>query len=425
MKHISNNFFWTVVVVISAICICLVTVIPWHSAKAGIFIQVQAPFAQKQKQFIQGQATALYESVIANKKTEIERILDDAYKERRFNGQVLYAENGNILFKKTYGFADLHRKIPMDDSWRFQLSSTSKPFTAAAIMKLYDEGKIDIDKSVKEYLSDFPFSDNITVKHLLQHRSGLPDYIHLADRNWNKQVTFTNRDLSSFLKNIGAKVKFSAGTKFEYCNTNYAYLALLVEKCSGFTFAYYLKTKIFDPLEMTRTYVYNPAKGRSNETAKGYSFSRRRGYYERPVEFLDGTVGDKGIYSTAEDLYKFDQALLDTNFLSPKSRFLMLTPAEPLCETHDNDYGLGFRIKKDLICGDVRVFHNGWWNGFRSYYIHSPNNERTLIWLNNRSDVTLAPLVNAILIFTDSLDHPEKYHSSESEDERFGDNFGE
>jgi CubicO group peptidase (beta-lactamase class C family) len=409
----------------------MVTIIPWHKARAGIFTKGQMPLAQEQfsqgqfsqRQFMQEQ---LPESIIESKKSEIEKILDNAYNENKFNGQVLYAENGNILFQKTYGFADLRRKTPMDSSWRFQLSSTSKPFTAAAIMKLYDEGKIDIDKPVKEYLPDFPFSSAITVKHLLQHRSGLPDYIHLADKNWDKKTTFTNRNLSPFLKRINAKVKFSAGAKFEYCNTNYAYLALLVEKCSGFTFAYYLNREIFEPLGMTRTYVYNPTKGRSGETVKGYSFSRRRGYYERPVEFLDGTVGDKGIYSTAEDLYKFDQALLDTNFLSEKSRSLMLTPAESLNETHDNDYGLGFRIRKDVASGDVRVFHHGWWNGFRSYYVHSPNNERTLIWLNNRSDVTLAPLINTILVFTDSLDHPEKYHSvTETEEEHYGDNLEE
>jgi CubicO group peptidase (beta-lactamase class C family) len=399
--------------------------------KAEIFMQQQVSLTEEPvhgavQVFTQELTQEQIENIIASKKSRIERILDDAYNENQFNGQVLYAENGNILFEKTYGFADLHRKTPMDNSWRFQLSSTSKPFTAAAIMKLYDEGKIDINKSVKEYLSDFPFSRAVTVKHLLQHRSGLPDYIHLADKNWDKKVTFTNRNLSSFFKKVGARVKFSAGAKFEYCNTNYAYLALLVEKCSGFTFAHYLKTKIFEPLKMTRTYVYNPAKGRLGETVKGYSFSRRRGYYERPVEFLDGTVGDKGIYSNAEDLYKFDQALFDSNFLSSKSRLLMLTPAEALCEAHDNDYGLGFRIRRDIINGDIRVFHHGWWNGFRSYYVHSPNNERTLIWLNNRSDVTLASLIDAILVFTDSLDHPEKYHSIiEIEDEHYGDNADE
>jgi CubicO group peptidase (beta-lactamase class C family) len=386
----------------------MVTIIPWHSAKAGLSAHAQTPD-------IQGQA-----QIDEYKRSEIEKIFDRAYDEKRFNGQVLYAENGQILLQKTYGFADLQKKTKMDNSWRFQLSSTSKPFTATAILKLYEEQKIDIDKPVKHYLPDFPFSDAITVKHLLQHRSGLPDYIHLADKNWDKKTTFTNRDLSPLFKKVQAKVKFAAGAKFDYCNTNYAYLALLVEKYSGFTFAYYLKTKIFDPLGMTRTFVYNHAKGRPAETVKGYSYSRRRGYYERPVEFLDGTVGDKGIYSTAEDLFRFDQALLSDDFLSEKSRSLMLTPAEPLCETHDNDYGLGFRIKRDTVCGDVRVFHNGWWNGFRSYYVHSPKNEKTLIWLNNRSDVTLASLVDSILIFSDSLDHPEKYHLNE---ERFGDNF--
>ncbi|MDR0620001.1 MAG: beta-lactamase family protein [Bacteroidales bacterium] len=407
MKRTSNNFFWVSVFVVSFVCVCMVTIVPWYGAKAGISMQEQTFFTDKY-------------GLIENKKSEIERMLDNAYNENLFNGQVLYAENGNILLKKTYGFADLYRKTPMDSSWRFQLSSTSKPLTAAAIMKLYDEGEIDIDKSVKEYLPDFPFPGNITVKHLLQHRSGLPNYIYIADKNWNKKTPFTNRNLSPFLKRMGAKVKFPAGLKFEYCNTNYAYLALLIEKCSGFTFEYYLKTKIFEPLGMTRTYVYNPTKKRLNETVKGYSFSQRRGYYERYVEFLDGVVGDKGIYSTVDDLYKFDQALFDSNFLSPKSISLMFTPAEPLSEDHDNDYGLGFRIRKDIASGDVSVFHHGWWNGFRSYYVHSPNNERVLIWLNNRSDVTLASLIKAIFTFTDSLDHPEKYRIVESDDEYYG-----
>ncbi len=350
-----------------------------------------------------------------------------------FNGQVLYAENGEILINKTYGYSDLYKKTPIDDTWKFQLSSTSKPITAVAIMKLYDEGKIDIDKSVKHYLPDFPFPNNITVKHLLQHRSGLPDYIKLADKNWDKKHTFTNRNLSPFLKNLNAKVKFLPDAKFEYCNTNYAYLALLVEKCSGFTFEFYVKTKIFDPLKMTNSFVFNPKNGRQSKTVKGYSFSRRRGFYERPIEFIDGTVGDKGIYSTAEDFFRFDQALLDDNFLSKKSKQLMFTPAQPLSPTHNNDYGLGFRITIDSVFADnERVFHNGWWNGFRSFYIHSQKNERTLIWLNNRSDVTLAPTINTILTFADSIDNPEKYKRSTvlpqellPEDEHYGDGDSE
>lgn len=332
------------------------------------------------------------------KAVQIDDLLNQAYRKGTFNGQVLYAENGQILYRQCFGFSNIRsRKDSLCNQSAFQLASLSKPFTAVAVMKLYQNGKIDIYKPVKEYLPDFPFEE-VTVVNLLQHRSGLKNYIYIAEKYWpDKKKALQNKDISPLLARYGKTLDFKPGSRFRYCNTNYAYLALLVETISGQPFARYFNDSIARPLGMENTFLYdhtNPQpEGRKMVT--GFSYSRRTGFYKRYPDYLDGVVGDKGLFSTAEDIFRFDQALYDTSFLADSIRKLMFTPAEPLDSKHDNDYGMGFRIRQDTG-GYQTVFHNGWWKGFRTYFIHDYLSQRTLIWLNNRSDVTINPYIEKI-----------------------------
>ncbi|MCL2682956.1 MAG: beta-lactamase family protein [Bacteroidales bacterium] len=340
-------------------------------------------------------AAKIETAIDSAKYNRIDKILTDAFNQGRFNGHVIYAENGRILYNSTFGYEDLKTKKPLTDTSIFQLASTSKPFTAIAILKLHQKKKLDINQFVIHYLPDFPFK-NITIKHLLQHRSGLPNYMHLSHKNWDYRKPLTNADLTPLLKKTNARLQFNPDSRFQYNNTNYAYLANIIEKVSGQTYHEYMKKQIFEPLGMHNTYVYLHDERHSYNPVKGYDFSRKRGFYERKTDYLDGVAGDKGIFSTANDLFLFDQALHNHKLISKALLQLAFTPTKPFDEKHTRDYGLGFRVKMTDE-GYPIAFHHGWWKGFRTYYIHDYENGRTLIWLNNRSDVTITPLMNEIL----------------------------
>lgn len=327
----------------------------------------------------------------------IDSVLQSAYKKGRFSGQVLYAQDGKIIYNNSFGYNDFRTKDSITSSDRFQLASTSKPFTAVAVMMLQEDGKINIEDPAINYLPDFPFP-NVTVKNLLQHRSGLPNYVHVADQYWDYRKPITNNDITPLLKAHKDKLDFTPGTCFRYCNTNYAYLALIIEKVTGKTFAEVLRERIFSRIGMENSFVYDCNAPVCSNVVKGYSYSSRRGFYERPADYLDGVVGDKGVYSTVEDMFLFDKALYNNNFLSKKSLDLAFSPAVPLDEKHKQDYGIGFRVKKECN-GQEIVYHHGWWKGFRTYFIHDYENHRTLIWLNNRSDVTISPYMSFIMDF--------------------------
>ena len=325
----------------------------------------------------------------------IDQILTNAFNSGLFNGHVIYAEHGRVLYNASFGNEDFKTKQPLTDTSVFQLASTSKPMTAVAILKLHQDKKLDINKPVVFYLPDFPYR-NITIKQLLQHRSGLPNYMNLSHKNWDAGKPLTNADLTPLLKRTKAKLQFTPGSQFRYSNTNYAYLANIVEKASGQAFQNYMREHIFQPLGMDHTYVFEYSKRKTYRAIKGYDFSKRRGFYERRVDYLDGVMGDKGIFATANDLFLFDQALHNNTLLSSDLLHLAFTPVQPFDDEHDRDYGLGFRVKL-TDAGYPIAYHHGWWRGFRTYYIHDYVNHRTLIWLNNRSDVTIAPLMNEIL----------------------------
>lgn len=399
-RYMSKKHF-SVSVLLAVMAVALFTPIPWtivRSGQQGDYVPTENEMEALRIQ---------YERVVDSAKhARIDNLLTHAYERGGFSGQVLLAEKGKVLYNKCFGFSNIraHRDSILPES-TFQLASLSKPFTATAVMLLYQEGKIDLDSSVKVYLPDFPFN-NITVRHLLQHRSGLKNYIYIADKYWpNKKQYLRNTDLSPLLARYGKTLDFKPGTRFKYCNTNYAYLALIVEKVTGQRFAEYFQNSISGPLGMKNTFVFDPQEQMTDKkTVCGYSYSRRTGFYRRYPDYLDGVVGDKGLFSTSYDVFLFDQALYGSDLLADSLVQLMFTPAEELTEKHDNDYGLGFRIRQDTS-GHRIVFHNGWWKGFRTYFIHDYQCERTVVWLNNRSDVTINPYISKIFEIVDSSQH--------------------
>lgn len=297
----------------------------------------------------------------------------------RFNGSVLVAKNGVILFEKYKGYRNpVHRRDSIDLHTAFHLASVSKTFTAMSTLKLWQEGKLDIHDPVSKYLAGFPYPA-VTVETLLNHRSGLHNYVHYMDkRGVDKHKFLHNADVLQYIiDHPGAREIFSgrADRHFEYSNTNYALLALIIEKVSGLPYPEYLSKTFFQPLGMQDTYVYTSSdSGHSMES-----------YYQtgRPfrLEFLDLVYGDKNVYSTVRDMYKWDQALRSGQLFSKgilDSAYAGYSFEKP----GQRNYGLGWRMLM-IPNGKKLIYHNGWWHGNRTVFVRMLDENATIIALSN------------------------------------------
>lgn len=298
-----------------------------------------------------------------------------------FNGTVLIAERGEVVHAGAYGYGHHRRKDTLELSSSFQLASVSKMFTAVAIMLLYEAKRLDFDKPVQEYIPEFPY-DNITVRHLLNHRAGLPRYMWLAEKHWDTQKILTNEDVLCLYNDHKPNLFFKPGTRFHYCNTNYAFLALVVERISQMSFQEFADTYIFEPLKMENSFVLDLKKEqKAADEVIGYR-RRRRGYLAVPKDFLDGVVGDKGVYASVKDLFLLDRAFYGDALLSHETLSVAYTGGSP--ELRNHNYGFGWRMQTQR---EGIIYHFGWWRGFRSCFIRDIYSLRTMIILSNHDHI--------------------------------------
>lgn len=325
-------------------------------------------------------------SFIAVKAIELDNKFKRLQSKSGFNGAVLYAEKGRVIFKNAYGYENVRlKKDSLSTSSSFQLASVSKMFTATAIMILKNDGRLDYDKDIRNYLPDFPY-EGVSVRMLLTHRAGLPRYMSLAQDEWkNKKTPLGNDDLLQLFIDHPRDHYFSPDNGFHYCNTNYALLANIVESISGLYFDQFMKQRVFDPLNMDDSFVYNL---RNDSVVPLYVDRGVPGYYHRgwrwreiTNDYLNGVMGDKNVYTSVEDFYKFDRAM-DQHSLLPDSilREAFQSGSPKYWKRKDN-YGFGWRIREEL---DSTVYHFGWWKGFRSFYIRDMKHGKTLIVLSNK-----------------------------------------
>lgn len=329
-------------------------------------------------------STEYYDSVYAPFEFSLDTFFRNRFEKTQFYGTVLFAKRGRVIFENYYGYADLKTKDTLSLDHTFQLASASKPITAVAVMQLVEQGKVSLSDEMHQFFPSFPYQ-GITVEQLLAHRSGMSQYTHFCDAPdsiWpDKHKTITNNDVIQIMSDIVPMVNYAPNQKHYYCNTNYMLLASIVEKVSGMSFSDYLKKNIFEPSGMTNTVLYN--RDNADELIKpsiGYN-----GAFNPELDiYLNGVVGDKGVYSNVHDLLKFDQALYDGILLSDSTVALMMKDHN---ETQNNgqNYGFGFRIyPAESTDGLGRiVFHTGWWKGFRTYFIRVPELRKTIIVLTH------------------------------------------
>jgi CubicO group peptidase (beta-lactamase class C family) len=300
---------------------------------------------------------------------------------------VLVTRYDQVLYKGAFGYADFYSKDTLSTQTAFQLASVSKQFTAMAIMMLKEQGKLRYEDSVQQYIPNFPYK-GITIRALLTHRSGLSNYTYFSDRLWpDRRLFMTNEDVLNLMAAHQPRPYYQPDTRFDYSNTGYALLAAIVARASGMPFATFMQQHIFAPLHMTNTFTFSqdlPAQG--GKVATGHTGGRRK----RTPDYLDTVLGDKGIYSTVEDLYKWDQALYTQKLVQ------RATLAEAFTGTRqkrkkDEDYGFGWRIRR-LESGDTVVYHAGLWHGFTSYLMRNPKDHTALIVLSNVSNGSLRHL---------------------------------
>tara|TARA_B110000305_G_C19457373_1_gene651837 strand:+ start:3246 stop:4391 length:1146 start_codon:yes stop_codon:yes gene_type:complete len=314
------------------------------------------------------------------RKRKINSFFKNKFSKNQFNGNILFAENGNIISQKSFGYSNLRKRELLTKNHSFQLASVSKPFTSLAILQLIEKKKINLLDSIQKFFPEFPY-EGITIHQLLSHRSGMSQYTHFCDAPdsiWpDKSITINNDDVINIISKIVPLINYKPDHKYYYCNTNYLLLASILEKVSGLSFKQYMKKHIFNPSGMYNSIIYDrtnfeelilPAQGYENKT---------------PWEdvYLNGVVGDKGVYSTTEDLLRFDRALEKNIFISDSLKKLAFSKMNKDRNGNKN-YGYGFRLKEHKNYGKI-VYHTGWWKGFRSYFIKVVDKNQTIIVLNN------------------------------------------
>ena len=301
------------------------------------------------------------------------------------NGVVLYAEQGEVIYEKAFGWRDLNKRhkdsLRIDDA--FQLSSDSKMFTAEAVMLLNAQGKLNYDDDVRKYIPELPY-EGVTIRMLLTHRSGLPRYDSMADEHWpDRKKPFSNEALIKMLAEKNPQPYGAPDAAYFYNNINYALLASVVERASGEHFEDFMRENIFEPLGMTHSYIYSMRDDASVSLYMPVDAHGHDIYKKGPVkaqnDYLNGVMGDKIMFSTVEDLWKFNQAL-DAHVLLPDSlQDEAFQPSSPEWK-NDENYGFGWRMSKEH---PDMYFHYGWWKGYRSAIIRDTHKNRFLAVLGN------------------------------------------
>ena len=329
---------------------------------------------------------------------------DSALKTRGFNGGILIAKNGNIVFENYQGTGHLPGSDSINENTPMHIASTSKTFTAMAVLKLWQDGKLSIDDEYSKYFPEFNYP-GVTIRTLLNHRSGLPNYIYFMENlGWDKTKMVKNKDVLNYLVTRKAALENIAppGIHFSYSNTNFALLALLVEKITETTFPEYLKWVFFDPLQMNNSFVYTPED--ISNIKPSYDWKGRT----MTLNFLDDVYGDKNIYTTPRDLLIWDRALYSGKLFTPETLEQAFAPYSNEKPGLKN-YGLGWRM--DIYPdGKKIIFHNGWWHGCNATFVRLLQDSATIIVIGNK--------------FTRAIYHAKllanifgKYYNTEIEDE--------
>ncbi len=332
---------------------------------------------------------------------KVSNTLNDLAKKDKFSGVVLIAENGKVKFEKAYGNLDNEKHIPNQTNTIFELASVSKQFTAMTIMMLNEKGLLKYDDLVEQYIN-IPYK-GITIRQLLTHTSGLPDYQNIMDQHWDKTKVANNTDIIEYLNKYAPPALFEPGTKYEYSNTGFVILASIIEKVSRRDFIEFCNKEIFDKLKMNSTAIRTlEQKASTKNFALGYIFVPERNKYVRADSFpssnytiwLGNRKGPGRISSTAQDLLKWDEALYGNTLVSANTLKDAYTPMT-LKEGSISNYGFGWNLILNAPNGKI-VWHDGDNPGYKTLIMRFLDQKRTLIILCNNATDEFVNLTNTL-----------------------------
>jgi len=346
---------------------------------------------------------------------KFDKILTDLQKNGEFNGNILIAHKGNIIFEKSYGFAELSTQRLLDTKSIFELASVSKQFTAMAIYLLSKQGKLNLNDNISKFIPELSFYDNLTISNLVHHTSGLPDYMRLFDEKWDKSKFATNYDIVKMFAEHKSELNFKPNERFQYSNTGYALLGYIIEKVSKMEFEKFLDINIFKPLKMKNTFVYrsrfrpkkveNYALGYVTDSLENNVLTNSFGkeYY---TYYLDGIVGDGMVNSNLYDLLKWDQALYSNKFINKNDKDIIFNSSQTL-DGNLTNYGFGWFVNNNKELGLI-ANHSGGWAGYRTHIERHIDKEKTIIILQNISNAnTISPIKYATnLLYNKELEFP-------------------
>jgi CubicO group peptidase (beta-lactamase class C family) len=344
---------------------------------------------------------------IESKRNSIIHYYNKNWPRESANGSFLVAKNGQIIYEKYEGLANYKEKSKITSTTPLHIASVSKVITATAILKLVSEKKISLDQKVTTILKDFPYPD-ITIRTLLTHRSGMRNYAYFTEKKgiWDRHKILSNQDVLTIMATKGIDLEFRSNSRFSYCNTNYAMLALVIEKVTGLAYQDAMKKIVFKPLGMTNTYVFEYEKDKLTATP-----SYKRNFAKVNMDYLDAVYGDKNIYSTPRDLLKFDNGRNSSKYLNPK---LLKEAYLGYSNEHKGtkNYGLGIRMI-NWPTGKNFYFHNGWWHGNTASYVTLPEEKVTIIALSNKYDKRVYKVRKLAALFGD---YPFRLEDNEKEE---------
>jgi len=334
------------------------------------------------------------------KSQKLDSVYSAHFERNEFNGNVLVAEGGKIIFQNSYGIANEETNEKLNIKTSFELASVSKQFTAMGIVQLQKEGKLSYDDPISKYVPELKHYVGVTIKNLLIHTSGLPDYMSIMDENWDKSKIATNEDVIEIFEKLKPEKEFEPNQKYGYSNTGYLLLGTIIERVSGKSFEQYLDEKIFIPLKMHNTFIYqrryNPKKVKNY--ASGYIYSdslkqnilpdsKGKDFYN---VYLDGVFGDGMVNSNLHDLLIWDRALYGNKLINDEDRRLIFASYKTEANEETN-YGFGWQVSEDSIYGK-RVLHGGRWAGYITWIERHIDNDKTIIQLINiENKITTSP----------------------------------
>lgn len=313
---------------------------------------------------------------IQNYNKRLSSFFDSTLLRSGFSGGILIAKEGYPVYEHYAGFADFRTKDSMTEHTAIHIASTSKTFTAIAVLQLVQQGKLSLNDSIQKFFPALPYP-GVTIKTLLNHRSGIPNYLYfITSKNWERGKQVTNPDVLEKLYNERPPRTSAPDTRFSYCNTNFVLLAMIVEKITGSHFPEYMKEKIFQPLHMNDTYIFT--LNDMDHAVKSFNYNNTIWNNDE----YEGTYGDKNVYSTPRDLLKWDQALYTEQLVNKALLDSAFTPYSNERPSVHN-YGLGFRLYT-LPSGKKVIYHFGRWHGFNAAFARLIDEKATVIILGNK-----------------------------------------